>query len=68
MREAIASKMVQFYHIHSELNCADLLSKHWGHSNVYPNLLKPLLFHEGDTLDLISDEEPEAVVDAKASS
>ena len=67
-REAVASKMVQFYHINSELNCADLLSKHWGHSNVYSNLLKPLLFHEGDTLDLISGEEPEVVANPQTPS
>ena len=67
VREAVASKMVQFYHVNRELNCADLLSKHWGHSNVYSNLLKPLLFHEGDTLDLISGEEPEVVVNPQTS-
>jgi hypothetical protein len=54
-REAIASKMVVFSHLPSELNVADILSKHWGHSQVY-QLLKPLFFYVGDTLDLIREE------------
>jgi hypothetical protein len=53
-REAIAARMVVFNHIPSELNVADILSKHWGHSQVYP-LLKPILFYQGDTLDLIKE-------------
>ncbi len=54
-REAIASGMVRFQHIPGEHNPADVLSKHWGHSQVYP-LLRPLLFYQGDTLDLIEEE------------
>jgi hypothetical protein len=54
-REAVASKMVTFHHIPSELNVADILSKHWGHSQVYP-ILKPILFYQGDTLELIEAE------------
>jgi hypothetical protein len=54
-REAVASKMVTFHHIPSELNVADILSKHWGHSQVYP-ILKPILFYQGDTLELIDAE------------
>jgi len=54
-REAIASKMVIFHHIGSEHNPSDILSKHWGHSQVYP-LLRPLLFYKGNTLDLIEEE------------
>ena len=51
-REAVASKMVSFHHIGGDINPADVLSKHWGHSQVYP-MLRPLLFYKGDTLDLI---------------
>jgi hypothetical protein len=54
-REAIAAKMVVFNHIPLELNVADILSKHWEHSQVYP-VLKPILFYQGDTLDLIKEE------------
>ena len=51
-REAIASEMVLFSHIPSEINVADILSKHWGHAQVYP-LLRPLMFYQGNTMDLI---------------
>ena len=54
-REAIASKMVSFHHIHGDINPADVLSKHWGHSQVYPTL-RPLLFYKGNTSDLIETE------------
>ena len=57
-REAIASKMIAFHHINGENNPADILSKHWGHSQVYP-LLRPILFYKGDTSQLINtSEEP----------
>ena len=48
--------MVRFYHISGDINPADILSKHWAHGNVYPKLLRPLLFYEGDTLDLLVEE------------
>ena len=48
--------MVRFYHISGDINPADILSKHWAHSSVYPKLLRPLLFYEGDTLELLVDE------------
>ena len=51
-REAVASKMVEFHHLYGEQNPADILSKHWGHSQVYP-LLRPIFFYQGNTLDLI---------------
>ena len=44
--------MVVFHHIGGDLNPADVLSEHWGHSQVY-SMLRPLLFYKGDTLDLI---------------
>ena len=55
-REAVASKMVSFHHIDGDMNPADVLSKHWGHSQVY-SMLRPLLFYKGDTADLIHDDE-----------
>ena len=33
-------------------NPADILSKHWGYQQVW-KLLKPLLFWQGDTLDIL---------------
>ena len=43
VREAIASKYLAFYHISGEDNPADVLSKYWGHGQVW-KLLQPLLF------------------------
>ena len=34
VREAIASKMVQFHHIPGVINPADILSKHWGYTQI----------------------------------
>ena len=48
VREAIASGFLRFYHIRSECNPADLLSKHWGFVEAWPRL-RPLLFWKGDT-------------------
>ena len=43
VREAIASKYVEFVFLSGKDNPADILSKHWAHSKVY-HLLRPLLF------------------------
>ena len=51
VREAIAAKILAFIHIPGVLNPADILSKHWGHCQVWP-VLRPLLFWHGDTNDL----------------
>ena len=50
VREAIASGMVNFTFINGEINPADILSKHWGYSQIWPQL-KPLLFWYGETDD-----------------
>jgi hypothetical protein len=50
VREAIAAGFVHFTHIPGVINPADLLSKHWGYSDVWTTL-KPLLFFQGDTMD-----------------
>jgi hypothetical protein len=52
VREAIAAKVIAFYHIRSEANPADILSKHWGYQQVW-QVLQPILFWKGDTADLI---------------
>ena len=54
-REAVASKMVAFHHIGGDQNPADILSKHWAHHSVYP-MLRPLLFYQGDTIDLLEEQ------------
>jgi hypothetical protein len=50
VREAIASKLMTFNFIPGDNNPADILSKAWGYSQVWPTL-KPVLFWEGDTMD-----------------
>jgi hypothetical protein len=49
VREAIAAGMILFTHIDGRINPADVLSKHWGYQQVWPNL-QPLLFWAGDTM------------------
>jgi hypothetical protein len=44
-----------FYHIRSETNPADVLSKHYGWRPAW-KLLQPLLFWGGNTQDLIDKE------------
>jgi hypothetical protein len=50
VREAVAARHVHITHIPGSINPADILSKHWGYSDVW-KILKPLLFHQGDTMD-----------------
>lgn len=51
VREAIASGIIRFFHIDSEENPADMLSKHWGYQQIWP-ILQPLLFWRGDVKDI----------------
>ena len=54
-REAIAAGVLDFQHIPGALNSADILSKHWGYSQIWPTL-RPVLFWMGDTADLLDDK------------
>ena len=54
VREAIAAGMIKFFHLRSESNPADILSKHWGYATAW-KLLRPLLFWEGDTFELVDE-------------
>jgi hypothetical protein len=56
-REAIASNALDFQHIPGEVNPADILSKHWGYSVIWP-ILQPILFWQGDTADLLGKNAP----------
>jgi hypothetical protein len=56
VREAIAAGIAAIYHIPGVCNPADILSKHWGYAQVW-NVLKPILFWKGETMD-IADPEP----------
>jgi hypothetical protein len=55
VREGIAAGIAKFHHVSSGANPADILSKQWGYKTSWP-LLQPLLFWEGDTMDLANDE------------
>jgi hypothetical protein len=59
-REAIAAGILRFHHIPGITNPADILSKHWDYSSVW-SVLKPLLFYEGDTADLVKSGGPDGV-------
>ena len=59
VREAIAAGMIRFHHIPGSTNPADILSKHWDYSTIYP-VLKPILFHEGDTAELLTEDDSQA--------
>jgi hypothetical protein len=61
VREAIAAGIVRFHHIPGDQNPADILSKHWGHAQVYHQSLKPIMFYHGDTLDLLMDDGEDSV-------
>jgi hypothetical protein len=50
VREAIAAKIIAFYHVDGVRNPADILSKHWGYQQVW-KLLRPLMFWQGDTIE-----------------
>ena len=50
-REAIAGKICKYFHVRSEQNPADILSKHWDLQSVW-GCLQPLLFWQGDTDDI----------------
>jgi hypothetical protein len=52
IREAIASGIVGFFYIPGNIKEADILSKHWGYSQIREHL-KSLLFWKGDTADII---------------
>jgi hypothetical protein len=51
IREVIASGIVAFFFIPGDINPSDILSKHWGYSQIKEHL-KSLLFWQGDTADI----------------
>ena len=55
VREAIAAGIIVFIFIPGSDNPADILRKLWGYQQVW-NLLRPLLFWEGNTMDLLLEE------------
>jgi len=59
VRETIAMDIVRFIHLSGEYNPADMLSKHWGFRQTWPQL-RPLMFHHGDTITILDEQEKEA--------
>ena len=57
-REAISTDAIDFQYIPSALNAADLLSKHWGYSQIWQTL-RAILFWMGDTADLLLESKPD---------
>lgn len=56
VREAIAGKIIKFFHIDGTTNPADILSKHCGHPQLWPHV-KPLLFYSGETSEIPDAEK-----------
>jgi hypothetical protein len=56
VREIFAAKILGYYWIDGKKNPADVVSKHWGHQQVW-HLLKPLFFFNGDTESILDDGE-----------
>ena len=52
VREAVAAGFISFQHIAGTINPADILSKHWGYSQIWP-MLKCVLFWKGDTIESV---------------
>ena len=60
VREAIAAKILAFFHMDGKKNPADVLSKHGGFPQFWP-LIKLLLFWHGDTMacnDAVATKSP----------
>ena len=58
VRDAIAANIINYQFIDGKLNPADILSKHWGHNDIW-HVLKPILFWPGDTMKCLSNNSLE---------
>ena len=60
VREAVAAGIISFHHMSGEINPADILTKHWAYSQIWPTL-QAVMFWRGDTMDIptSSPESPE---------
>ena len=56
VREAIAARVIAYYHVRSQANVSDMLSKHWGYVETWP-LLRTLMFWRGDTINIVHDDK-----------
>ena len=64
VREAISTGAIRFFHMSGKENPADCLTKFLGYQVWYP-LLKPILFHRGNTGDISTKGEWQASKKAK---
>ena len=64
VREAIAAGYLQLNWKDGKSDPADILSKHWEFSSIWP-LLKPLLFWKGDTYELTAKTKGSDRISAK---
>ena len=55
VRESIAANICDFQFLPGGFNVADVLSKHWSHACVW-DLLRPILFWQGDTAMIPDDK------------
>ena len=51
VREALASKSIEYHWIRTRYNLSDMLSKHWGHPSVYNMIMKLLITRGPITFD-----------------
>ena len=56
VRENIAAGVLRFAFISGPTNPADMLSKHWAYSAVWP-LMRPILFWSRDTMDILNQDK-----------
>jgi hypothetical protein len=61
VREAVAAGIMRFHHVRRKLNPADILSKHWDYTSIW-KVLKPLMFWQGDTKELVLPFTEEEIV------
>ena len=67
VREACAAGWLRLFHIDGTENKADILSKHWSYSQIWP-ILKPILFYEGDAEGVSERSTPEVPTPPTVSS
>jgi hypothetical protein len=61
VREGVAAGIMRFHHVRGKLNPADILSNHWDYTSIW-KVLKPLMFWQGDTKELVWPFPEEEVV------
>jgi hypothetical protein len=55
LREAIAAKILGIFFLAGDDSPADILSKHWGYTQVRERLKSLVLFWRGDIADIVDE-------------